>query len=147
NCFTAWFDALGRLREAGSLAFDLGDGLQIVDISARFARYENALYLYFKVYSAVYPQTEAQLIEEKDALHARMLTRFGQELNFDFHVTSKVAEFRELLRLQPVTPLYRADQDIPERIQSVYGNEIEGKGYHRYHRLNYANEYGKQHTA
>lgn len=147
NCYTAWFTALGRLREEGKLVLDLGDGFEIVDVSTRFGRYENALYLYFKVRSAGTPQTEPQLIKERDELHKRMLERFGQDLNFDFHVTSKVAEYRELLRLQPVTPLYQAGQDIPEQIQSAYGQEVQGKGYHRFHRLSYANEHGKEYTA
>lgn len=146
NCFTAWFTALGVLREAGQLSFSLSDDYQIIDVSTRFSRYENTVYLYFKVHSQNNPQTEEMLNADRDAVHACMVERFGQQLSFDFHVTSKVAEFRELLRLQPVTPLYAADELIPEEIQQAYAARVEGKGYQRFHRLSYANEYGKQQT-
>lgn len=147
ECFRTWFPALAKLRQHQAIQRPLGNGFVITDLSVRFARFENQIFLYFLVECDSEPVSLEALIEQRDSLQHSLLEHYSNQLDFDFHVTSKIAEFRELLRLQPITPVFAAGQSIPADIQQAYPNLMDGKGYQRCHGLSYANGSGKKLTG
>src|SRR5690606_19976867 len=96
ECFRTWFPALAKLRQHQAIHRPLGNGFAITDLSVRFARFENQIFLYFLIECDSEPASLEALIEQRDSLQHSLLEHYSNELDFDFHVTSKIVEFREL---------------------------------------------------
>lgn len=147
ECFRTWYDALSKLRESKAISCALDDEFTIEDVSVRFTRFENQVFLYFLVATSHMPQNEKELNEQRNRLQMLFLKEYEERLDFDFHVTSKIVEFRELLRLQPIVALFPANKTLSVDIQQAYPNIMVGKNYQRYYRLSYADKQGRQLTA
>lgn len=146
QCFRTWFPALDILRKHNAIQVPLGNGFVIKDVSARFTRFENQLFLYFLVENPSMPASENELTTERDAVLEQFISHYGEQLDTDFHVTSKVVEFHELLRLQPVTPVFDAASQPAQDIRDAFAQQTSGKGYTRHSRIGYANDFGRKHT-
>lgn len=145
--FRTAFDALYKLRSSDLLGIPINDEYLIKDISVRFTRYENTVFLFFLVETDAVPETEQQLTDQQNKLLILLNTEFGECINFDFHVTAKVEQYEELLRYQPITPVYDVGESVSEKLLSSYVNQHPGEGYCRYYKTAYSTKIARDYTG
>ena len=145
--FRTVFEALYYLRHDNMLSLNLAEGVSVQDISVRFTRYENTVFLFFLLETVAAPNTEQELSEQQDTLLSLLNEKFGRWLSFDFHVTAKVEQFKELFRFQPIIPIYDADTQIPQKLISSYSGEHQGDGYYRYYKTAYSSATARKYTG
>lgn len=132
--FRTAFDALYHLRSESLLNKEISPNHQIKDISVRFTRYENTVFFFFLIEAASAPETEQQLSQQQDELLTLLNATFSTHINFDFHITAKVEQFKELLRYQSVTPVYDVNETASAKLLSSYVNQHPGEDYRRYYK-------------
>lgn len=145
--FRTAFDALHHLRAAGGLNLELSPNHHIKDISVRFTRYENTVFFFFLIETPGAPQTEQQLNQQQDELLTLLNETFAEQINFDFHVTSKVEQFKELLRYQPITPVYDMGETASAELLASYVKQHQGENYQRYYKNAYSTLTSREHTG
>lgn len=148
KCFRTWFPALAILREKGFINRKLNDDFIIEDFSVRFTRFESEVFVFLLIKKTnEAPTTLAEYIEERDKnLQQTLFDTFEGELDFDFFVTSKIVEYKELLRIEPITPLYGKGEAIPEELAKAFLKKTKGQGYTRYSRLVYSSAFAQKNT-
>src|SRR5690554_6057726 len=145
--FRTAFDALYLLRSIGLLNIDISPDHHIKDISVRFTRYENTVFFFFLIETAKAPETEQELSQQQDQLLTQLNRTFGQHINFDFYVTAKVEQFKELLRYQPITPVYDQGETASPTLLSSYANQHPGEDYQRYYKNAYSTAVSRKYTG
>lgn len=145
--FRTAFDALYRLRAAQTIHIEIQPGHYIKDVSVRFTRYENTVFFFFLIETPSAPVTEQQLSQQQDDLLKLLNSVFAEHINFDFHVTAKVEQFKELLRYQPITPVYEQGEKVSQELLSSYVNQHPGEGYCRFYKTAYSTKTAREFTG
>lgn len=145
--FRTAFDALHHLRTDDALNIELSPTHHIKDISVRFTRYENTVFFFFLIETPSAPETEQQLNQQQDDLLKLLNDTYAEHINFDFHVTSKVEQFKELLRYQPITPVFDLDEVASENLLSSYVKKHKGENYQRHYKNAYSTRTSRQYTG
>lgn len=145
--FRTAFDALFQLRQANEFNIELSSIYIIRDVSVRFTRYENTVFFFFLIETSEYPETEQQLNHQQDELLILLNKHFSEDINFDFHVTAKVEQFKELLRYQPIIPVYDFGEKASEKLLNSYVNKHGGEGYTRHYKVAYSSLTSRSHTG
>ena len=145
--FRTAFDALHHLRSAEALSIELSPTHHIKDISVRFTRYENTVFFFFLVETPSAPTDEKELNDQQDELLKLLNDTYAEHINFDFHVTSKVEQFKELLRYQPITPVYEHGETASEGLLSSYVKKHKGENYQRYYKNAYSTAVSRKYTG
>lgn len=145
--FRTAFDALHHLRTANALSIELSPKHSIKDISVRFTRYENTVFFFFLVETPSAPTDEKELNDQQDELLKLLNDTYAEHINFDFHVTSKVEQFKELLRYQPITPVYDHGETASEGLLSSYVKKHKGENYQRYYKNAYSTAVSRKYTG
>ena len=145
--FRTAFDAFHNLRSAKLLKLSINAEYEIRDISVRFTRYENTVFFFFLVETDTVPETEQQLSDQQNELLIVLNETYSEYISFDFHVTAKVEQFRELLRYQPITPIYDVGENPTKKLLSSYINKHPGEGYIRYYKTAYSTKVARDFTG
>lgn len=145
--FRTAFAGLHNLRNSQNLQIPLENGYQIEDISTRFTRYENTVFLFFLIDVPNAPQSEEELNAQQDELLVQLIDKFGEYLNFDFHVTAKVEQFKELFRYQPLTAVFEQGEQASENLLNKFRNTHQGTSYTRNYKNRYATKIARQNTG
>ena len=145
--FRTAFEALYHLRTANVISIELSSKHQIKDISVRFTRYENTVFFFFLIETPDAPETEQQLNQQQDEILKLLNHTFSEHISFDFHVTAKVEQFKELLRYQPIIPVYDLDETADQQLLSTYVNQHKGETYRRHYKTAYSTPVAREYTG
>ncbi|WP_027849693.1 hypothetical protein [Marinospirillum minutulum] len=145
--FRTAFNAFYHLRNTKALDIQLSPSFQIKDISVRFTRYENTVFFFFLIETPKAPASDQELNQQQDELLELLNNNFSEYLSFDFHVTAKVEQFKELLRYQSITPVYDLGEEASQNLLDSYVNQHQGEGYIRHYKIAYSTATARKHTS
>lgn len=152
-CFRTIYTALEILRTQHHLPICLLHAseqlpcVNINDISVRFSRFEESIFVYFLLEMPEQPEDYAAWLRIADPLNEALDQRIKEHFDTDFHVRVKVEQYTEFLCLQSLTPLF-SDKNAASTIPTEkFGHHCQGIGYERHTRLCYATEAAAKRTA
>lgn len=148
-CFRTLYAALEALRQQGLLAIPLIPAqaplprVELEDISVRFSRFEESIFVYFLLKLPEQPQHYDAWNAIASPLHTALMQRLGDAFHVDFYVRIKVEQYSEFLCLQSLTPLFSTDTAFSNE---AFTQHTQGNGYRRYTRIRYAASTSTQRT-